>query len=176
LVRRIRFLLDTSVVSELARKRPDPTIVAWLKSPGDFDLVLPFAATTELYRGAELKRKEAPDRAAALDEWADALLESNISTPEISHDVAKLYGRIAAVPALKDIWAPDPRMKAPKMGLDLLIAAQSIAQSIPVATINIKDFKRIHQHFPLPGVFHPGRMEWSVEPLSNLPQIAIRAA
>lgn len=174
--RRMRYLLDTSVVSELAKKRPHPGIVTWLQGPGAFNLVLPFGAATELYRGAELRRKDSPERAAALDDWIEKLIESDIETPALSLDVAKLYGRIAAVPALKNIWVPDSRMKAPRLGLDLMIAAQSIAHSIPLATLNIRDFRQIHQFYPLPGLFDPARMVWDVEPIGTFDETPVRAA
>lgn len=160
-----RFLLDTSVVSELAKKRPDLRIVDWLTAPQDFSLALPTASIVEVSRGIELLRPDNPIRAAQLDEWLETLLASDVHTPLLCTAAARLYGRMTGCRALKHLWISDPRMKAPKMGLDLMIASQSIVESIPIATLNSKDFLSIHQLFPLPGLFHPGFGDWIVNPM-----------
>ena len=50
------FLLDTNVVSELAKTRPNPKVVAWLRSVPSTDLFLSVITLGEIRKGIEKKR------------------------------------------------------------------------------------------------------------------------
>lgn len=69
---------------------------------------------------------------------------------------------MTSVPALKNLWVPAPRAPRPKLGQDLQIAAISITYHVPIASPNVKDFKSIHAHFPLPGLFNPLSGTWAI--------------
>jgi hypothetical protein len=52
----------------------------------------------------------------------------------------------------------------PPSGADLSIAAIAIAGGAVIATDDIGHFLRIHDEFPLPGLFNPIKGEWHVGP------------
>lgn len=68
------FLLDTNVVSEIRRARPDRNVEAWLASVPSVDLHLSVLVAGEIRRGIELLRPREQLRAQALDEWLQGLM------------------------------------------------------------------------------------------------------
>jgi predicted nucleic acid-binding protein len=50
----VRYLLDTNVISEWARPRPDPAVVAWLETADEDALYLSVLAFAEIRLGIEL--------------------------------------------------------------------------------------------------------------------------
>lgn len=156
----LRFLLDTNVISELALKEPDPRVVSWLQGSQVHKLALSYAAVVEIARGVELLRDVQPQRAIQYEAWLDQLLRSDIDWLPLTPAVARLHGRMLALPSLKDLWTNAPVKRQPKCKLDLMIAAQAITANTPVATFNVKDFIQIDHHFPLPGIFDPREGTW----------------
>jgi hypothetical protein len=65
---------------------------------------------------------------------------------------------------LHDLWATSPVAKKPTLGQDLSIAAVAIIMGAPIATINVKDFMKIHRFFPLPGLYNPAIDRWFICP------------
>lgn len=156
----MRFLLDTNVISELALKEPDPRVVSWLRGSHVHKLALSYAAVVEIARGVELLRVGQPQRAIKYERWLEQLLRSDIDWLPLTPDVARLHGRMLALPSLKDLWTNAPAKRQPKCKLDLMIAAQAIAANTPIATFNVKDFVQIDHYFPLPGIFDPREGTW----------------
>ena len=92
------YLLDTNVVSELRRARPDPRVRAWLAGVASIDLHLSVLVAGEIRRGIELLRPREPDRARALDEWLDGLVSTYADRLlPVSAAVADTWGRLSAV-------------------------------------------------------------------------------
>ncbi len=91
------FLLDTNVVSEVRRRRPDPRVRAWLDSVDSIDLHLSVLVVGEIRRGIELLRPREPDRAGALDTWLDGLVTSYADRVlPVTATVADTWGHLAA--------------------------------------------------------------------------------
>ena len=67
------FLIDTNVVSELRRPRPNPAVVAWLASVDEADIHLSAVTLGEIQAGIELTRDQDPGKAAQIEAWADEL-------------------------------------------------------------------------------------------------------
>ena len=63
------YLVDTNVVSELRKPRPDRLVVAWLRRTSDRDLFLSAVTIGELQAGVEKLRLTDADRAAAIEAW-----------------------------------------------------------------------------------------------------------
>ena len=124
----LEFLLDTNVLSELARPRPDPGVSAWLSTQAPIRL----AAITlyELSRGVQ----HAPvgRRRRFLEEWLAALLAA---APE----VVPFDGRAALVAASIDQAAR--RAGRPIPDRDLFILATARSQDLGLATRNLADFR-----------------------------------
>lgn len=121
-------LLDTNVVSELVRQRPDPKVVAFVVAQH-----APFMSVISLHEliyGAE--RAADPARRAQLLAWIAQLRQRfGPRMLELSADCAELAGRLRAAAAAQG------RVCEP---LDALIGATALRQGVPVATRNVRDF------------------------------------
>lgn len=156
------FILDTNVVSQFALEDPPGFLLRWLRSREVRNIVLPFGALVELERGiAWLEADGRTEKAVSLRCWLNDLLSADIDWLEIDAETARLYARMTTVMPLKHLWCPNPSVRRPGLGMDVLIAAQSIVSGIPVATLNDKHFRMIDQFFPLPGIRNPSIDEWT---------------
>lgn len=89
------YLLDTNVVSELRKSRPDRRVAAWFASVPDDSVHLSVLVIGEIRQGVERLRPRDPDRARALDDWLRTLLtiyEERIVP--ISSEIAEEWGRL----------------------------------------------------------------------------------
>ncbi len=68
------FLLDTNVVSELAKARPNAKVIAWLGSVPSTDLFLSVITLGEIRKGVEKRRMTSAQDAARLDAWFTTLV------------------------------------------------------------------------------------------------------
>lgn len=155
------FILDTNVLSEF-QKRPNRQILSWLNSLTGV-VAIPFGAVIEIQRGIEKIARQDKVRSEILQEWLRSLIEADIPFISMDASTAQLYAKMTMVPALKDLWVPAAHSKEPKLGQDLTIAAAAITSGTPIATLNTKDFLRIHRHFHLPGLYDPLKATWSIE-------------
>lgn len=165
------FLLDTDIVSLIGRQRPPPGLRSWLIRVGTERLAICFPVYTELLRGAHLLRHRDPERASAIIRWVAKIVATDFQTPAMSFEVADLYARMTSIPALKNMWTTDRSEKRNRLGHDLMIASLSIVHDAPVITANPKDYVRINEWVPLPGVYQPMQSRWYVKPCGyvNLP-------
>ena len=65
-----RDLIDTNVVSELRKPRPNARVVQWLENIDDKDLFLSSVTVGEIQAGIEITREQDPSRTVALEIWA----------------------------------------------------------------------------------------------------------
>jgi predicted nucleic acid-binding protein len=123
-----RVLLDTNVLSELVRPRPEARIEAFVKA--QTDPLISVLTIHEITYGAE--RAPAPARRAKLIAWA-AAIQSRFAGRIISIDaaIAEQAGRLWAAAEVQGI-AADP--------IDSLIAACALSHSAAIATRNVRDF------------------------------------
>ena len=92
------FLLDTNVISELRRPRPDPYVREWLGRVASVDLHLSVLVTSEIRRGVELLRPREPERAASLHEWLEGLVVAyGDRLLPVSASVADAWGRLSCL-------------------------------------------------------------------------------
>lgn len=123
-----RYLIDTSVISEVARTRPDARVVDWIRRlPA---LLLPSVALYELAAG--IKRLAPGKRRHFLDGWLTGLLESNCEVLAFDRDAA-LASADVEVLARQQRRAVDHR--------DLWILGTAKARSLAVATRNVSHFR-----------------------------------
>jgi predicted nucleic acid-binding protein len=124
----VTVLLDTNVLSELVKPRPDAAVMAFVAAQSD--PVLSVISLHELTYGAE----RAPDaaRRARLLVWI-ASVRSRFAgrLVNIDADIAEQGGRLRALAA-----ANGHAVEA----LDALIAASALARAASVATRNVRDF------------------------------------
>jgi len=94
----LSFLLDTNVVSELAKTRPNSKVIAWLGSVPSTDLFLSVITLGEIRKGIEKKRAASPGDAARLEAWLTTLmLHYRSRVLPFDQDSADQWGRVMAV-------------------------------------------------------------------------------
>ncbi len=118
-------LLDTVIVSELRKARPNPRVMAWMRGLRETDVFLSVVTIGEIERGISKVRDS--DFALALTRWLEELLRfyGDRILP-VTPDVARRWGRLSA-----DIGHE---------GADLLLAATAAAHGLTVATRNVRHF------------------------------------
>lgn len=123
-----RVLLDTNVLSELVRPKPDPKVQAFVRA--QTDPLISALTIHEIVFGAERARD--PARRAKLTAWV-AAIQSQFTgrIVDIDTNVAEQAGRLRANAASQGANT-DP--------IDALIAACAIARAASVATRNLRDF------------------------------------
>lgn len=140
----MRFLLDTNILSEIAKPSPSASLIAWMSEQKDEDLFIAALTVAEIRRG--VLEKPAGKRRDQLEAW--------FSGPEGPQ--ALFAGRVLPFDeAAALIWA---RLMAagkvagrPRSALDAIIAAVAEANGCVVVTNNAKDFEEIEYINPLRG-------------------------
>lgn len=123
-----RILLDTNVLSELVRARPDPRVVEFVQAQSD--PLISALTIHEITYGAE--RAPDPSRRARLVAWVGQIRQNFAGRiVEVDADVAEQAGRLRAAAAAQGV-STDP--------VDALIAACAVARAASVATRNVRDF------------------------------------
>jgi predicted nucleic acid-binding protein len=124
------FLLDTSVISELVKPKPDPAVTGWIDATDESLLCLSVLTLGEIRKG--ISSLPHASRRASLETWLD-------------HDlVLRFAGRILAIDqAVADRWG---RMAAKALGgkspfpvIDGLLAATAMQHNLTLVTRNTKD-------------------------------------
>lgn len=127
----MNFLIDTNVISEVTKPRPDPRVVAFLHETDEDRLFLSVITLGELRRGVALK---ADGRAkSALDAWLRLDLPERFSgrIVDITAPVAEAWG---------ELMATAKRQGAALHALDGFLAATAQAHGQTLVTRNVKDF------------------------------------
>ncbi len=123
----MRYLLDTNVVSELVRTRPDEQVVAWLGGLRTAQIYLSVLTVGEIRTGVQRLMSRDAARATALETWV--------------HGLEETYGdRILPVTLeIAQRW-PVVHAARPLPVVDSLLAATALAHGLTVATRNTRDF------------------------------------
>lgn len=126
------FLLDTNVVSEWVRPRPDAGVVAWLAEADEDRVFISVVTLAELRYGIE--RLAAGKRRRRLDEWLRAELP------------LRFEGRILPIDAaIADAWgkvtASREAAGRPIAVADAFIAATAEVHGLALVARNISDFE-----------------------------------
>ena len=157
------YLLDTDVVSNFRKRPPHPNLLKWFHSVLPDEFTVSVMTIFEIQSGTSLLRPTDPKKADELEGWLDGfVLAGNFKFLPIDTDVARLYARMFANPALKNFVFPDPNSKRPKSGADLVIAATAIVCDATLVTLDKDDFLRVHAEIPIPSIYDPIAMEWPV--------------
>lgn len=123
------FLLDTNVVSESSRKRPDPRVLHWVEQQPSAAKFVSVLTIGEIRNSIERLRRHDRLRAGRLERWFDDV-------------VAAFEDRVLGVDrAISDYWGrlgvPDPLPP-----VDGLIAATAQVRGLTVASRNLQHFER----------------------------------
>jgi predicted nucleic acid-binding protein len=137
----VTYLLDTNVVSEWAKPRPNAGVVAWLAAADEDQVFLSVVTLAELRHGIE--RMPHGTRRTRLSEWVqhELLLRFEGRILPIDSMVANAWGVIVA------------RAEAvgrPMSVMDGFIAATAEVQGFTLVTRNVADFESALQ-----GIVNP---------------------
>jgi predicted nucleic acid-binding protein len=113
-----RYLLDTNVISETRKVRPDERVLAFLATTRSEDLFLSALTFGELRKGVMSKRQSDVSSSESLGRWVDGL-------EAIFADRIRRWGEISG--------------ERPLPVIDTLIAATAIDHGLTLVTRNIRD-------------------------------------
>ena len=124
------FLLDTNVVSELVKPKPEPKVTGWIDAVHEDLLHLSVLTLGEIRKGIASLRDAS--RRVRLEVWLDSDLVQRFADRILPIDqlVADRWGRLAAEAAVA---------KSPLPVIDGLLAATALHYNLTLVTRNIKD-------------------------------------
>lgn len=127
------FLLDTNVVSETVRAKPEKRVLAWLAAQTPAELFLAAQTIGELVRGARKVKGKA--RRERFERWIEQDLAGQFEGRVLPFDgpAAVLWGRL--------MGDGDRKGRTPPAA-DAQIAAVAMHHDLTLVTRNIKDFER----------------------------------
>ena len=121
-------LLDTVILSELRKTRPNPGVVAYLQKQVENTVFISALSIGEIEAGIERQRSQNEVLAAELAQWLVVLeLQFAHSILPVTPAIAKLWGRLCVQTGNK--------------GVDNLIAATALCHNLTIVTRNIKHFE-----------------------------------
>ena len=122
------YLIDTNVISELVRPKPDAAVLDWFASTPDDALFLSVLTLGEIRKGVE--KLPEPQRREKLRLWLEHDLRDWFGTRilSIGPDVADHWGRLLA-----QAGRPVPAVHS-------LLAATALHHDLRLVTRNTKDF------------------------------------
>jgi len=128
----VSYLLDTNVVSEWTKPRPNPGVIEWLSRVDEDEVFLSVVTFAELRHGIE--RLPSGRRRRRLDEWLRGEL------------ALRFEGRIVLIDgAIADEWgrlvARQEARGRPIAAMDGLIAATAQVHALTLVTRNATDFQ-----------------------------------
>lgn len=121
------FLLDTNVVSEPRRRKPDPAVIVWLREQ-ESDLLFVSALTLgEIALGAEARGRRDPAAGRSLSTWLGSIRTAySDRVLPVTGDIAETWGRLGA--------------RRPLPVIDGLLAATALVHRLTLVTRNVRDF------------------------------------
>ena len=123
------YLLDTNVVSELRRPRPDKAVLDWIAGVAPDHLFISAVTIGEIQAGIEITREQDEAKAEELEAWLDRVLASYgalpMDGPAFRVSARLMHGRSDAVTE------------------DAMIAATAIIRGLTVVTKNVRDFEQL---------------------------------
>jgi predicted nucleic acid-binding protein len=120
------YLLDTSVVSELRKRKPDKGVVAWVQAAPEESLCVSAATIGEIQAGIEIFRTQDAKKAREIEMWLDAV--------EQSYDVLPVDSAVFRCWAQLMHRCPNHPIE------DALIAATALVRGLTVVTRNVSGF------------------------------------
>jgi toxin FitB len=126
----IRYLIDTNVVSELCKPRPQGAAVAWLHSLELSQAFFSAVTFGEIQRGVELTRRQDPVKANEIEAWA-AQLERTSQVLSMDAACFREYARLM-------------HHRSDTLGEDAMMAATARVHGLTVSTRNERDFAHFY--------------------------------
>jgi toxin FitB len=125
-----RFLFDTNVVSELRKPRPHGAVLQWVGGLMNEQIFLSTVSLGEIQIGIERARRQDPEKAREIEEWAERLVLAHRILP-MDTECFLEWGRLM-------------EGKLDRILADAMIAATARVHDLVVATRNKRDFESFH--------------------------------
>jgi toxin FitB len=123
------YLLDTNVISEIRKRRPDPHVVAWWDTITSAEVFISALTLGEIRLGIERLRRKDSGQARLLEQWLHGLRASyQDHIINVDAGIAEEWGRLNV---------PDPFPI-----IDGLLAATARARGLILVTRNVGDLAR----------------------------------
>ena len=131
----MNYLLDTNVVSEWTKQRPDPGVVAWLAETDEDRIFISVITLAELRHGIE--RLPLGARRGRLDSWLSNDLPSRFETRilPVDEETANCWGKI---------MARGQAAGRPVSAMGAFIAAIAERHDLSLVTRNVSDFEALN--------------------------------
>lgn len=108
------FLLDTNVISEVRKRRPDSGVEAWFSGTRSGELFLSVLVVGEIRQGVERLRRRDPVQAEPYDAWLAVLVRDfGDRILPVTTEVAEEWGRMNVpdpLPAIDGLMAATARI------------------------------------------------------------------
>ena len=129
----MKYLIDTCVISELIKNKPNENVVNWITSADEQDLFLSTLTFGEIYKGIE--KISNISKKTKLSQWIEHDLKERFKTRILPIDisVAITWGKIQGSAELEG---------KPMPAIDGLIAATGLAYNLTIVTRNISDMQQ----------------------------------
>ena len=129
----MKYLLDTCVISELAKLNPNKKVADWILKENEGDFYISTLTFGELHKGIE--RLPTSRKKDKLQDWVKNDLKDRFwnRIVDINLDIATIWGKIQGVAEQKG---------KPMPVIDSLIAATGIAFKLIVVTRNVSDMEQ----------------------------------
>jgi toxin FitB len=124
------FLLDTNVISELLKPKPEPKVTTWIDANDEELLFLSVLTLGEIRKGVVLLPRSA--RRMMLEAWLrkDLRLRFSDRILDIDQEVADCWGQISGLAGARGVNLPV---------IDGLLAATAIQHNLTLVTRNTRD-------------------------------------
>lgn len=128
----MKYLLDTCIVSEMAKKAPDRKVAKWLGKQKIENLYLSWLTIGELQKG--ISKQGDTEKGRSLARWLKtAVLGRYVGRIfVVEREVAVEWGRICG---------EAERIGKPRPVVDALIAATAVVHKMKLATRNVRDME-----------------------------------
>jgi len=129
------YLLDTNVISELTKLKPEPKVTEWLESISEDLLYISVLTIGEIRKG--IVAMEHGRRRLIIQSWLETDLKPRFARRVLPIDeaIAERWGAVAGEAAVEGISVPV---------IDGLLDATALHPNLTLATRNIRDFAGTH--------------------------------
>ena len=124
------YLLDTNVVSELRKRRPNPVVLEWVTSKEEAGLFLSAVTIGEIQSGIEQTRRQDPTKASEIEAWLDMEVLAHFEIVVMDAAVFREWARLTVG-------------QSDTLRTDAMIAATAKINNLIVATRNVSDFRQL---------------------------------
>lgn len=138
----MNYLLDTCVISEYSKKKPNQSVIKWLDDQQKDRLFISILTIAELKKGIFKIRKSQPERYVKLNKWSK-ILEKQFDGRilPLSQEILNTWAEITG----------ESEANGNKLSImDSLIGATALEYNLIIVTRNVSDF-----NFSLFKVFSP---------------------